>query len=164
MGNKEPIRISDDRMRHIRGVAEQAYRIAFAANLGEEFARKMYVLGFLHDVGYALNGNPSSHPKVGASVLGDSGYAFSAAVGLHGNPDAEQSVALAILNVSDMTVDGYGRLVTMSERLTDIASRHGDDSRVTQECVRLVDMLRSVVPGMVALAEAIVLGHREDGE
>lgn len=153
----EPRHISDERMAHIRAVAEQAFRLAMASGLSEEEANAVYVLGFLHDVGYAL-ADPSEHARCGADVLDACGYRFADAVRHHGNPDAELTRELAFLDVADLTVDGQGRLVTMDERMADIASRHGRNSEVTRRSQALADRLREEVPGIVGVAEYIAAG------
>lgn len=164
MDKREPLHMTDDRMRHIRGVAEQAYRIAIGANLGEEVADRMYVMGFVHDIGYALDEDTARHGEIGGEVLSKCGFDFAPAVSLHGQPSVELDVNLAVLDVADMTVNGYGDLVTMSERLADIASRHGGESEVTRKCEELVRTLRDTVPGMVAVAERAVMNSRQGGE
>lgn len=151
----EPSHMADNRLAHIRGVAEQAYRLARGANLPDEKAEEMYVLGFVHDVGYAL-GDGTEHATAGAAALRRCGYDLSDMVRLHGEVVDEPKLELAILDVADMTVNAYGHLVTMDERLGDIRARYGSGSGVARQCEELVGWLRETVPGMVAMAEAIV--------
>lgn len=158
----EPIHMADSRIMHIRGVAEQAYRLAKGAGLSDWQAEDMYLLGFVHDIGYAL-GDGRDHANAGADALGRHGYDLSDAVRLHGEVVEEPTVELIILDVADITVDAYGRLVTTDERLADIRSRHGDDSEVTRKCERMVGWLRESVPGIVSFAEAVVRQGRDEG-
>jgi len=152
--------MTDDRLRHIRGVAEQAYRIAYEAGFGEERAQSMFVLGFLHDVGYGL-AEPDRHAEMGAAVLASYGYELAEEVARHGDPSAELTSALAILNLADFTVDGHGNPVTLAERLADIRERHGKGSKVSLVSEEMAEKLRREVPGMCILAERIAMEARD---
>ena len=47
--------ISNDRMKHILGVARQCYKLAKEKyKLSEDDSRKAFMLGYLHDVGYEI--------------------------------------------------------------------------------------------------------------
>ena len=46
----------------------------------------------------------------------------------HGNPDAEQTLFLSILNEADMTVDSKGNVVSVEDRLIDIKNRYSEDA------------------------------------
>ena len=147
--------MTDDRLRHMRGVAEQAYRITYQCGFGEEQARKMFVLGFLHDIGYGI-AEPDRHAEAGGEVLEECGYAFSGEIAAHGDPSAELTNPLVILDVADLTVDSHGNPVTISERIADIRERHGWDSEVTRISEQVITRLGREVPTILLLAERIV--------
>lgn len=160
LGADVPFHMTDDRLRHIRGVAEMAYRIAFNAGFGERQAQAMFVLGFVHDVGYGL-AEPDRHAEVGGAVLAASGYDFAGEVALHGVPSAELTTTLSILDLADFTVDGHGDPVTLDERLADIRERHGEGSRVARVSEEMVARLRRETPGMCLLAERLARETRD---
>jgi HD superfamily phosphodiesterase len=53
--DRQFIGISEDRLKHILGVSRKAYRIAKDRGHDEKFARKMFMAGWLHDVGYEFS-------------------------------------------------------------------------------------------------------------
>lgn len=114
--------IDDNRYKHIRSVAELMAEIA-----PEGKEKEMFLLGFLHDIGYLYQ--PKDHNFFGGNLLKEQGYKYWQEVYWHGVPDTEyESAALDLLNAADMQVNGKGERVSYSERLEDIASRYGDDS------------------------------------
>ena len=63
------IGISEDRLHHILGVARKDYEISINLGYDEEFAQKMFTLGWLHDIGYEFSQNPSEHAEISADML-----------------------------------------------------------------------------------------------
>lgn len=63
------IGISEDRLHHILGVAKKAYSLAKEMGYTENSARRMFMLGWVHDVGYEFLEAPEEHPNVGAEML-----------------------------------------------------------------------------------------------
>lgn len=131
--------ISDNRMKHIIGVARQCYNISKQMSESEDFCRKMFMLGYLHDVGYEFAENKDEHPSISADLaklIGVSDDAFINAIRLHGEL-AENETMWLILNKADMTVDSKGNVVTAEERLKDIANRYGQNSDVYDKAYTL---------------------------
>lgn len=145
--------IPDGMLRHMRGVAEQAYAVAMGLGLGEGTARELYVLGLLHDVGHAF-GPADMHGTLGAVTLAACGYSHARAVAAHGDPDARLTLALRVLDAAILTVDGEGRLVTPAER---VAGAGADDAKAY---ARLAGRLREEAPRVIGMAEGLVLAGR----
>lgn len=121
--------ISNDRMMHILSVARQSYQIAKNKyELEEEDCRKAFVIGFLHDIGYEFSENNLEHPEVGRALIKETLGVELSEIEKHGDPDAEQTLFLSILNEADMTVDSKGNVVSVEERLQDIVSRYSEDA------------------------------------
>ena len=66
---KKYIGISEDRLHHIIGVARKAYAIAKQRGHSEEFARKMFMDGWLHDVGYEFSEKQGHHPHESGELV-----------------------------------------------------------------------------------------------
>ena len=121
--------ISNDRMQHILSVARQCYQIAKNKyQLSEEECRKAFMIGFLHDVGYEFSETNLEHPVKGKELIQQTLGVELPEIQEHGNPDAEQTLYLSILNEADMTVDSKGNVVSVEERLIDIKSRYSEDA------------------------------------
>lgn len=135
--------IDDNRLRHIYAVACRCREIAREMGEPEDFQQQMFLLGWLHDVGYEFSEN-LSHGYVAYKMLEDSrllhagyGYKYKNEIRLHGLPmDATErnhdifgnpyskpfkSKALDILNMADLQTAPNGARVTAQERL-EIAS------------------------------------------
>ena len=63
------IGISEDRLHHILGVARKAYKIAKEEGFDEDFARKMFMIGWLHDIGYEFSKEPDNHAEESVNLL-----------------------------------------------------------------------------------------------
>lgn len=121
--------ISDDRMMHILSVARQSYQIAKNKyQLNEEDCRKAFMIGFLHDVGYEFSETNLEHPEKGTELIRETLGVELPEIAKHGDPDAEQTLFLSILNEADMTVDSKGNVVSVEERLQDIVSRYSENA------------------------------------
>ena len=127
MGNY--IGIDENRLHHILGVARKAYELAINMGYGEGYARKMFMLGWCHDVGYEFSEDPSEHAKVGAEMLRmlkDESAPY--AVEHHGLYAEHETPGWKILNMADMLIDSKGNEVSVSKRLDDIKERYGEHS------------------------------------
>ena len=132
------IGISENRLRHILGVSRKAYKIAKKMGYDEDFCRRCFMLGWLHDVGYEFSETQSEHPGVSAKMMlcitpednasSDSRRLFYKAIKEHGQYTSEMTVEYKILNMADMLVDSMGNEVTASQRLNDIRDRYGEYS------------------------------------
>ena len=141
------IGVSEDRMRHILGVANQCYRIAKEKyKLDEVDCRKAYVYGYLHDIGYAFSSVPAEHPQVGCNLLEGALDVKVSVVLDHGNPEVPQCLFLKILNEADLTVDSKGKVVTVLERLEDIRARHTENSDMYRRPLKLAKKLGLIEP------------------
>ena len=106
----------------------------------EEKCRQMFLLGFLHDVGYAYAVVQDEHPEIGGELLRQAGYQYWQEVCWHGVVDAPYgSDELLLLNIADMLTDGQGCLVTKRERLDDIQQRYGLESEQYLNAVALCE-------------------------
>ncbi len=131
------IGISENKLHHILGVARKAYKIAKDMGKNEDFCRKCFMLGWIHDVGYEFAEKQSEHPDISADMLllisKDNAIAnldkpFYKAIKEHGKYPSEMTEEYKILNMADMQVDSRGNEVTVSERLDDIKERYGEHS------------------------------------
>lgn len=160
-GQEPPLAFNESRVRHIVAVAERAVRVGRLTGIRDEGTlRRLFALGWLHDVGYALARPGEGHEDVGGRFLKSMGYADWREVAEHGNPDPDYaSVLLDVLNAADMLTDSRGNAVTFSERLADIAERYGEDSPVTMRAAQVIETLRRRGYGVV---EDDILREREE--
>ena len=135
------------RMKHSLEVAREMYAIAHRLNYCEEKARKLFTIGLLHDIGYEFSDN-QGHADVGAAMLSSIGvrYDLVEAVQFHGVAAGRirRGSIGHILNYANMTINSNGEHVTMYDRLKDIESRYGTDSReymTSKELVKELEML-----------------------
>ncbi|MBQ7660005.1 MAG: HD domain-containing protein [Alphaproteobacteria bacterium] len=137
--------ISENRWQHILGVARKAKKFAlkFKPN-DDKFAEDMFLLGMLHDMGYEFNQSNASHAAVGGEILKRNDYRYWQEVALHGDETIENmSDELFILNCADMSTGPKGEDFSFDERLAEIASRFGKDSRAHKKCVVEVQKLKA---------------------
>ena len=122
--------ISSDRMAHQLSVARTLVEQARSqGSYSEEELQDLFVLGYLHDIGYEFAADPDRHTPVGGEVLKRLGFVYWAEVANHGNPAGTYSSAeLDLLNSADMHTSPTGDRITYAERLQDIADRYGEDS------------------------------------
>lgn len=111
----------------MNATANRAYEIATTIfGKTEDQARQLYILGLLHDVGYAFD--PADHAHAGGRVLADLGFATDAVYD-HGDPNVGvMDDDLLIVNAADMTTSPTGAPMRMEDRLRDIGERYGADS------------------------------------
>ena len=140
---KQIIGLNENRLKHCRAVAEKAYKLASElTDWDEEKCSEMYVLGFLHDVGYAFAVNQEDHERIGGEILGISGYKYWKEVYWHGRvTDQHSSRELDILNLADLLTNFDGEPVSISERLKSIGERYGFASTQSSNAKRLADSL-----------------------
>ena len=132
---------------HSLEVARKCAKIAAERGKTEEFQQQMFLLGWLHDIGYAYGDN-DNHGAVAVKMLLDSrvlhagpGYKYAKEILMHGYPETHpmryhdiygakldapyHSEALDILNIADITTSSSGMECTPAERLTVVAIRYG---------------------------------------
>lgn len=108
------------------------------AGWNKQKCEEMFVLGFLHDIGYEFAEQQCEHASVGGEMLKKQGYKYWKEVSCHGKLDVEYiSEELTMLNIADMCIDSTGKEVGANERLSDIAARYGVDSKQYIEAEQL---------------------------
>lgn len=119
--------LTPSRLAHMNATANRAYEIAKTIfGKTEDQARALYVLGLLHDVGYAFD--PDDHAHAGGSILIGLGVAADAVYD-HGDPNVGfMDDELLIINAADMTTSPTGAPMRMEDRLKDIGERYGEDN------------------------------------
>lgn len=118
------------RLKHSFRVAEKMKQaIENNPQLCDSTAEEMFLLGFLHDIGYNFVAKQEEHENEAGELLRKEDYKFWKDVYYHGTPASEyKSPELELLNWADMTVNQKGCDVTPEERLEDIARRYGIES------------------------------------
>lgn len=137
ISNLNYIGISDDRLYHILGVARKAYKIAKDMGKDEDFCRKCFMIGWIHDVGYEFSLFPGQHSDNSAKMLllledtctvSDLQKASYKAIKNHGKYVSDMTDEYKILTMADMLVDFDGKEVSVMTRLEGIKERYGEHS------------------------------------
>lgn len=129
------------RINHSLAVAKKMVEIGKAQKFSNDQLKELFVLGYLHDIGYEF-GDHENHAKIGGLILKDSGYKYWREVYYHGKSEAKyQSKYLSILNSADMQINSRGEDVGYQKRLENIASRYGIESDIYKDCSKLIENL-----------------------
>jgi hypothetical protein len=122
--------ISNDRARHMFATAKLMQETALSLGWGEEKANEMFVLGLVHDAGYAFTDVQKEHAKAGADVMARLGFKYSDRIANHGFAiqHSETDDELNLLNLCDALVDSDGTISSPGLRLYNIGKRYGNDS------------------------------------
>lgn len=159
--------LGNGRMRHMLNVARVAREIARELGMDGNKCDTMFVLGYVHDIGYETSDN--GHAYLGGETLRKAGYEHWWEVWSHGDPDITPRDTpayrrLAILNAADMSVTADGRLVTIDERVQDIERRHGGDSKRCLQAKRLAEKVRDEIDESIirAAVNRVRLSIREN--
>ena len=122
--------LGDEKLRHSSSVASLMYERALELTGDAVFADDMFLLGFLHDIGYIYGGE--GHADSGAALLARNGYRFVNAVRNQSDAlvDGDDSLPDILLKWCDMSVLPNGEVVSISERLHDIENRYDEGSDV----------------------------------
>lgn len=125
------IGISNNKTQHSLAVAKKMKKMAESMlPPPKETCQDMFLLGYLHDIGYEFVDKPEEHAKIGGELLRSQGYKYWKEVYCHGDPNTDYSSdALTLLNIADLSVDAQGRDVGVEARLEDIKNRYGEDSK-----------------------------------
>ena len=135
--------MDNDRIKHSLAVANKMVEIGKAKGLSESDLQNLFLLGYLHDIGYQFGTN-ENHSIIGGNLLKNNNYPYWQEVYYHGNPDSTyQSLYLDILNTADMMIDKFGNDVGFEKRLEDIKNRYGFDSIQYQNCVKIINNLKN---------------------
>ena len=127
----ERFTINNNKMNHILAVARLMYQMAIDDGKDEEYARQMFLLGYVHDIGYEFCTKSPDHPNIGAQILEKSSYKYANQVLYHGKPNKaniEDQYAMDLLDKADLLIDHTGKYVGAKTRLEDIKNRYGEDS------------------------------------
>lgn len=135
---------SSDRVNHSLTVAKQMYEMALERSGDEFYAKKMFHLGLVHDIGYQFTDDNKEHAHVGGEFLKEEGYEYWEEVYAHGNPDITEkpSDEWFILNIADMRTDSKGNKVSFDVRLKDIGDRYGYDSQEYKRALIIIRRLQ----------------------
>ena len=140
------IKITDNRLMHILRVARKCYSLALERGHTEAYARKMFMVGYLHDVGYEFASKQSEHPSVSAelaSLVGCSEDVINL-INTHGNFGDFDNEEFIILNTADMLTSYDGSDVSAKDRLIDIENRYGKNSNTYKKAVDICTRLRLI--------------------
>jgi len=131
----------NNRDKHSRGVAILMKELAEIEKPGDiDFAEDMFLLGFLHDIGYTICENLENHARVGGELLKRNNYVYWEEILHHGKLTTEySSCALDILNRADLLVNHIGERVTVDERLKSVSERYGSTSPQYVDFVELAN-------------------------
>ena len=131
--------LNDNILKHSRTVAKRMSdfvmenRDAFTCSHEE-----MFVLGMLHDIGYAFTDDQPEHAKVAGEFLREEGYRYWREVYYHGIPQTEyDSVELRLLNYIDITTGYGGEIMSAEERIDEITAKYGVSSVQAKGAVEL---------------------------
>ena len=141
---EQAITITEDRIHHMLQVARRAYELSITLfGWSEEKAKQMFTMGLLHDIGYEFVPDQLQHAHVGGELLRDIGYRYWQEVYHHGDPNSFfKSDELTVLNLADMQTSPKGALITLDERLSDIAERYGETSQQFILAKRVIDSIK----------------------
>ena len=131
--------INENRLNHILGVARKAYKIAKSLDFDENFSRKMFALGWNHDIGYEFD--PNYHESVGADIL--AGWEYSEYIRTHGIVPQNIDIEWIIINLADMTTSPTGKEISLDDRLKEIESRYGTNNIWYQQSKSVCDVLKN---------------------
>ena len=100
-------------------------------------------LGVLHDIAYEIDSDVFGHDIVGADILSKCGYKYANEIRYHSCYQSEyDTLEMRLLYYGDQVVDGQGNWCTVDERLEDIKTRYGEDSRAYAETLEIVKKLK----------------------
>lgn len=148
MGDSNYIGISENRLDHTIAVARKCYDLAKNEyDMSETDARKMFLMGFLHDMGYEFSEISEEHPNIMGEILTSfANQEFKDmvfAIQTHGKPYKFLGLPeQAILNEADLTTNHLGESVSFDERCENIRQRYGNQSHQYHNSTQMVEMLK----------------------
>lgn len=129
--------LSENKIKHCKGVAEYMYNNAEKYGLDKE---EMYLLGLVHDIGYLFA--REKHGMNGSELLKSMGYKYYQEVKYHGRwTDDYNSAALNLLRKADLSIDYLGRPINPLNRMDDVRKRYGEDSFQFKNVKKIVNNL-----------------------
>lgn len=135
--------ITNHRLAHSIAVARKMYELSLKRTNDKEYAKEMFFLGYIHDIGYEFSEMPMEHTIAGAKILKNCGYKYWKEVLYHGlsNPPYT-SQELDLLNIADLTTNSRGADVTAKNRCDITKEIYGEDSLQFKESVSLANKLQ----------------------
>lgn len=149
--------ISESRLNRILAVARQCYNLSKRMNYSEEFCRRMFMIGWIHDIGYEFTSEQMLHSFESAEMIRflsgsheKMSYGLKSAYGavaFHGsklddtNKELENSAEWIILNAADFTINSQGNAVSCEQRLFEIRTEYGENSK---EYLESLDICRTI--------------------
>lgn len=137
--------ITEYRLKHMLGVARRCYEIALENGYDEHTARKLFLVGYLHDIGYEFSETGENHADISNQMIISLFGVENKAIKEHGQLNKDlNNIELRILNIADLTVDSFGNKCTVYNRLLDIKNRYGKESKAYQTALDLAKQLKLV--------------------
>ena len=134
--------ISENKLRHSLGVARICQQYGRDRGLDEEYCDALFVMGFLHDIGYEKSPD-TNHPSVSFDMISSftKHPEMLEAIRVHGKKYENLSVVDEILNMADLTVSYNGEPCTVWSRLEGIKEHCGVDSDHYKNAMLIVNAL-----------------------
>lgn len=131
-------------MSHQLSVARKVVEMAKSrGEYSEEELQELFLMGYLHDVGYEFVDDPSEHASAGGDALRRMGFKYWQEVSNHGIPGCSYaSSELDLLNSADMHTSPIGNPVSYKRRLDDIRERYGVDSTQYRNAATVIAELK----------------------
>lgn len=133
---------TDDRLKHVMGVAEKMRKYAPKFGVKPEDA---FVLGTLHDICHEFepDSKKQNHNHKGALVLRNQGYIYWKEVYYHGAPQYKFDFPmLRLLNFADMTTGPAGEDMTVREKIMKTIEKYGKDSQQANDMRQMSKFFR----------------------
>ena len=135
--------MDNNRLKHSLEVANKMIELGKAEELSKEQLQDLFLLGYIHDIGYQF-GNNETHNVTGGTILKRNNYKYWKEVYYHGTFNSPyRSKYLDILNIADMSINSNGEDIGFDKRLEDIKNRYGEDSIQYKNYVKIINELRS---------------------
>lgn len=134
------------RMQHQLAVAHRVVEMAQRrGGYSEEELQELFLMGYLHDVGYEFVEDSSQHASAGGEVLKRCGFKYWREIANHGISEcAYASPELDILNSADMHTSPVGEPISYEERLEGIQERYGAESSHYKNAAVVIQELKQV--------------------
>lgn len=135
--------LTESRMQHQLAVARRVVEIARQhGEYSDEELQDLFLMGYLHDIGYEFAEESSDHASAGGELLRRCGFKYWQEVANHGHPDCPYSSSeLDILNSADMHSSPVGESISYEERLKDIRDRYGATSSKYKNAALIISKL-----------------------
>lgn len=131
--------MDENRIKHSLAVVKKMIELNNGKN-----SEELFLIGYLHDIGYEFTTNMLEHNKIGGNILKENNFKYWKEIYYHGEPQCEyKSDYLTLLNKADMMVDNVGNDVGYLNRLENIKSRYGEESIQYIKAKQLIDELCS---------------------